>query len=274
MTSIQDVHSDDSMAIYRQLESLGKLKTRIYDCISLLKWNELAKRGIKRAAGNPLLREGCLKFFADGEAEEFAELYNLVKSADKADLQVLIHAIGRRPNDTALKVFEKLIAENGMKDRRFRIEHAHNFLSYDMQRFIKTGTIPSFQPYLFFNRSGYYSRLLRKMIDSKALFVIGTDATFVDLNPLLTIWATVYRDDKGEKGITVEEAVRAYTLDPAYAEFQEELKGSITVGKLADFVILSDDIFSIEIDRIKEVKVLQTYFNGKLVYKIPISAER
>lgn len=271
VTSVQDVHSDDSLEIYRNLEKQGKLKNRVYDCISLIHREDLIKRGIKRATGDGMLREGCVKHFAEGdiewENEEFAELFEMIDSADKADLQVMIHAIGSRPNDMALKVFEKIVAENGDKDRRFRIEHAHNFRQTDIERFIKTKTIPSFQPYLFFNGSDNYSFLLRQMLDKKAFFVVGTDASFVDLNPLLTIWATVYKNNRSEKGITVEEAVRAYTLDSAYAEFQEDVKGSITVGKLADFVILSDDIFTINPDKIKDVKVLQTYLDGKLIYQ-------
>lgn len=271
VTSIQDVHSDDSLAIYKEFERQGKLKTRIYDCISLLSWKDLANRNIKRATGDGMLREGCVKHFADGdieyEDEEFAELFDLINSADKADLQVMIHAIGSLPNNMALRVFEKILTENGEKDRRFRIEHAHNFKQTDIERFIKTKTIPSFQPLLFFNETGNYSRLLRQMLDKKAFFVIGTDANFVDLNPFPTIWAAVYKNNRNEKGITVEEAVRGYTLDAAFAEFQENVKGSITLGKLADFIIVSDDIFTIDPDKIKDVKVLQTYLDGKSIYE-------
>ncbi len=271
VTSIQDVHSDDSIGIYKEFERQGKLKIRIYDCISLLSWKDLADRNIKRATGDGMLREGCVKHFADGDLdydeEEFRELFDLINSADKADLQVMIHAIGSLPNNMALRVFEKIVTVNGNKDRRFRIEHAHNFKQTDIERFIKTKTIPSFQPLLFFSGTGNYSRLLIQMLDKKAFFVIGTDANFVDLNPFPTIWATVYKNNKTEKGITVEEAVRAYTLDAAFSEFQENVKGSITVGKLADFVIVSDDIFTIDPDKIKDVKVLQTYLDGKLVYE-------
>ena len=265
VTSVQDVHSDDSLEIFRQLQRQGKLKTRIYDCISLSNWQKLANQGIRRASGDAMLRQGCLKDASNGEAEEIPDLTGKIQAADKADLQVMMHAIGSRSNDIVLTVFENVLKQNGAKDRRFRIEHAHNFRSEDLKRFVATKTIASMQPFLFFYRGNEYSLLFRQMIDSKALLSFGSDANIVELNPLLGIHAAVY-NETSKKGITVEEAVRAYTLDAAYAEFQETVKGSLTVGKLADLVILSENIFTIKPQEIDKVKVLQTVMDGKIVY--------
>lgn len=266
VTSVQDVHSDDSFAVLRQLEQAGKLKNRIYDCIGLREWQKLGDRGIRRASGDAIIRQGCLKYFSDGDKELIPELSQMILSADKADFQVMIHAIGPAANDVVLTIFEKVLRQNGAKDRRFRIEHAQNFRSEHLKRFIATKTIASMQPFLFFDRSGDDSRLFRQMLDSKALLSFGSDANIVDLNPLLGIHAAVFGENSG-KGITVEEAVRAYTLDAAYAEFQEKVKGSITVGKLADLVILSDNIFTMNPNEIEKVEVLQTIMDGKIVYQ-------
>lgn len=122
------------------------------------------------------------------------------------------------------------------------------------------------QPFLFFDKSGSDSLLFRQMIDSNTLLSFGSDANIVDLKPLLGIWAAVYTGNTG-KGISVEEAVFAYTQGSAFAEFQEKVKGSITVGKLADLVILSENIFTIAPLKIADAKVLTTIMDGKIVYQ-------
>jgi predicted amidohydrolase YtcJ len=266
VTSVQDVHSDDSFEIYRQLEKDGKLKTRVYDCLSLKDWEKLAARQIRRAAGDPMVRRGCLKYASNGEREEIPDLIKPIAAADRAGLQVMMHAIGSSPNDIVLTIFEEVLKQNGPRDRRFRIEHARGFLPEDLKRFVATGTIASMQPFLFFDRSGDDARLFRQMRDAKALLAFGSDANIVEMNPLLGIHAAVY-GETSDRGMTIEEAVRAYTLEAAYAEFQEGVKGSIAVGKLADLVLLSENIFTIEPERIDKVKVLQTIMDGRIVYE-------
>jgi predicted amidohydrolase YtcJ len=116
----------------------------------------------------------------------------------------------------------------------------------------------------------------RSLIDSGATLAFGTDWTVAPLNPLLTIYAAVTRrtlDGKNPNGwvpeqkISVEETVRAYTIGSAYAEFQEDVKGTITVGKLADLVLLSRDIFTIDPTQIENVKVVMTMIDGRVVYE-------
>jgi predicted amidohydrolase YtcJ len=268
VTSVQDVHSDDSLEIYRQLARLGKLKTRVYDCVNLFEWKKLAERRIRRATGNALVRYGCLKHFSSGDADEIPELFEAIKAADKADLQVMMHAIGTRPNDIVLTIYERVLRENGTKDRRFRIEHAAYFRPTDLKRFADSQTIASMQPYLFFNQSGEDAELFGKMLNAKVRLAFGSDAAITDFNPLLGIYAAVYhRKSSGKRRISVEEAVRAYTLESAYAEFQENEKGSISVGKLADFIILSHDIFTISPAEILQTNVLMTVMDGKIVYQ-------
>lgn len=264
VTSVQDVHSDNLIEIYRELDRKGKLKTRIYDCTRLSDLPKLAGAKIQKASGDAMVRNGCLKHFSDGDLDYLPELQKEILAADRSNLQIMIHAIGRNANEVVLTIFEKVLEQNGTKDRRFRIEHGHNFRPQDLKRFSASKTIASMQPHLFYGGEPY-----RDLLDSGAVLAFGSDASITDFNPLLGIYAAVNRGFSGasNQAISVEEAVRAYTFGSAYAEFQENVKGTISVGKLADFVILSDDIFSINPNDIPKVKVLTTIMDGKIVYE-------
>lgn len=264
VTSVQDVHSDDLTEVYKELLRLGKLKTRIYDCYYLPDWEKLARQKVRRATGDAMIRRGCLKFFSEGDYEEMPKLKKMISAADKADLQVMMHAIGAEANEIVLSVYEQTAQENGVKDRRFRIEHAYNFRPEDLKRFTPSKTIPSLQPHLFDGNEPY-----RNFLNSKSILVFGSDASITDFNPILGIHAavnSVKSINRVKQAISVDEAVYAYTAGAAYGEFQEKVKGTIAVGKLADFVILSDDIFKIPSDRIKNSRVLMTIVDGKIVF--------
>jgi len=210
-----------------------------------------------------------------------------VRAADKAGLQTMIHAIGDRANDLILTIFEQVERENGDRDRRFRIEHAQHLRPQDIPRFARDKVIASMQPYHAIDDGRWAEKRIgkerakttyafRSILDSGATLAFGTDWTVAPLNPILSVYAAVTRrtlDGKNPKGwvpnqkISVEEAVRAYTLGSAYAEFQETRKGSISVGKLADVVILSRDIFKIDPKEIESVKVQMTIVDGRVVYE-------
>jgi predicted amidohydrolase YtcJ len=210
-----------------------------------------------------------------------------VRDADKAGLQTMIHAIGDRANDLILTIFEQVERENGDRDRRFRIEHAQHLRPQDISRFSRDKVIASMQPYHAIDDGRWAEKRIgkerakttyafRSLLDSGATMAFGTDWTVAPLNPVLTVYAAVTRrtiDGKNSKGwipeqkISVEEAVRAYTVGSAYAEFQETVKGSISAGKLADLVILSRDIFKIDPKEIEKVKVNFTVVDGRVVYE-------
>src|SRR5262249_12918510 len=210
-----------------------------------------------------------------------------VQGADRVGLQILIHAIGDRANDLILSIYEQVEHENGDRDRRFRIEHAQHLRAQDIPRFARDKVIASMQPYHAIDDGRWAEKRIgrerakttyafRSLLDAGVTLALGTDWTVAPLNPLLTVYAAVTRrtlDGKNPKGwvpeqkISVEEAVRAYTVGSAYAEFQEEVKGSITPGKLADLVILSEDIFKIDPKEIENVKVLTTIVDGRVVYE-------
>lgn len=267
ITTIQDVQSDDNFDVLTQLEKDGKLKNRVYECVSLYDFQKLDKSKFKRVSANGMVRSGCLKGFSEGDFEESAAIYELVSKADKADAHILMHAIGADANDIILSIFERVTQTNGAKDRRFRIEHAHNFREKDLKRFAETQTIASMQPFLFFSANGSDAERFRSIADAKVSLAFGSDASMKSFDPLDGIYAAVYRGKSAKTKFTVEEAVRAYTLGAAYAEFQENVKGTLSVGKLADFVILSHDIFSITPNNIRKTKVLTTLMNGRIVYR-------
>jgi predicted amidohydrolase YtcJ len=263
ITSVQDTHSDDLYEVLRTLNAQGKLKTRVYDCTTLQSWKRLADARVKAASGDAMVRRGCMKFFVEDDGEDLTELEHDVAGADKAGLQIAIHAIGEKPNQTVLEEFEKTIKANGARDRRLRVEHAHLTRVEDWPRFARSNIIASMQPGLFYGENGNGNDDFKKIFAMNTLVAFGSDASIVDFNPIMGIYAAV----NGKNAISVEQAVRAYTLGSAFAEFQEKSKGTIEVGKLADFVILSDDIFSIDRSKIRNVRAEKTIMNGKVVFE-------
>ena len=207
--------------------------------------------------------------------------------ADAAGLQICIHAIGDQAISIVLDMFGDIVKANGARDRRLRIEHAQHMAAKDFKRFAELGVIASVQPYQAIDDGRWAEKRIgperakttyafRTFLDNKVRLAMGTDWTVAPLDPMLTIYAAVTRatlDGKQPNGwvpeqkITVAEAVEGYTMGSAYAEFQEDEKGSITAGKLADMVLLSDDIFTIPPEAIKDVKVDLTMTGGKVVYE-------
>ncbi len=207
--------------------------------------------------------------------------------ADKNGLQLSVHAIGDRANSYMLDLFEKIIKQNPEWDRRFRIEHAQHVRFEDIPRFAELGVIASVQPYHCIDDGVWaekrigperikYTYPFKSFLDSGVKLCFGTDWYVAPLNPMLGLYAAVTRrtlDDKNPDGwipeqkISIEEAIKCYTINSAYAAFEENIKGTIEVGKLADLIVLSEDILSIEPVRIKDVEVLMTVFDGKIIYQ-------
>jgi hypothetical protein len=179
-------------------------------------------------------------------------------------MQVMVHAIGAKANQVVLAEMEKAIKANGDRDRRFRIEHATGLRPTDLPRLSRSKIIPLMQPALFFSEATGSSDDYRRLLDTGAQIALGADAPMRDLDPLEGIHAAV--NAGGKRGLSVEEAVYAYTMGAAFAEFQEKEKGSIEVGKLADLVLLSSDIFGNKAD-IRSAKIVLTVVNGRVVYE-------
>jgi len=215
------------------------------------------------------------------------ELKQRIKSADSAGLQVMVHAIGDKAIHTLLEIYDQVAKENGNRDRRFRIEHAQHIDPRDIKRFAEQNIIPSMQPYHTIDDGRWAEKVIghersrttyafKSLLDAKAYLVFGSDWFVAPPTPLEGIYAAATRrtlDDKNPDGwfpeqkITVIEALRAYTASAAYASFEEDIKGSLEKGKLADFVILDKDITTIPPVDIRNVGVLMTAVGGKVVYK-------
>jgi len=229
------------------------------------------------------------------EMQPLSLMRDRMMKADAAGLQICTHAIGDQAISLVLDLYTDVVKAHRGAERRFRIEHAQHMAERDFARFAQLDVIASVQPYQAIDdgrwaeaRIGHdrASRTFafRTFLNHGVHLAFGTDWDVAPLNPLLGVYAAVTRatlDGKNPQGwfpeqkLTVEEAVHAYTMGSAYAEFQEKEKGSITVGKLADMVLLSDDIFTIDPMKIREAKVLKTIVGGKVIWdptrKIPYS---
>jgi predicted amidohydrolase YtcJ len=209
--------------------------------------------------------------------------------ADAAGLQLCTHAIGDQAISIILDIYDELIKAHGEADRRLRIEHAQHMAAKDFERFARLHVIASVQPYHAIDdgrwaegRIGHErasrTYAFRTFKDHGVRLAFGTDWSVAPLNPMLTLYAAVTRatlDGKNpggwfpEQKLSLTEALEAYTLGSAYAEFQDHDKGSIAVGKLADMVLLSEDLFTLRPEKIRDAKVLSTWMGGKMVFSQP-----
>ncbi len=216
------------------------------------------------------------------------DMLSLVRAASDAGLSVCVHAIGDEANSRMLDIYAEVLKGSKPKDPRFRIEHAQHLRPTDYPRFRQIGVIASMQPYHVIDDGRWAEQRIgalrcassyafRSLLDAGARLAFGSDWPVAPLNPFLGIDAAVNRrtlDGRNPNGwfpeqrITVAQAVEAYTLGSAYAARHERDRGTITVGKMADFVVLSRDIFQPEErDHICDTYVLLTVVGGRVVYE-------
>ncbi|MBC8345949.1 MAG: amidohydrolase [Candidatus Marinimicrobia bacterium] len=218
--------------------------------------------------------------------EDTTMFKKILRETDRANIQHAVHAIGDRANDWILNQFAEIRQENGKRDRRPRIEHAQHLSKSAVNRFADEHIIPSMQPYHVFDdaswahkridpdrlsRTYYFNTLLK----SGANLTFGSDWTVAPLSPIKGIYAAITRhtrDGKNPDGwypderLNVEEVLQCYTINNAYAAFREDITGSISMGKYADFVVHSVDFLTVTPDEILNSKVMRTVVGGKDVY--------
>ena len=309
VTSLHDMGGWSDWHVYRRAHRDGDLRTRVYLAVPLAQWRSLADTVAEYGRGDQWLRIGGLKGFVDGSLgshtaaflEPFTDapgdrgllindpedLYRWTSSADSAGLQVMVHAIGDRANRLQLDIFERVARENGLRDRRFRIEHAQHIHPADIPRFAEIGVIPSMQPYHAIDDGRWADRVIgaerarttyafRSLLDADARLAFGSDWSVAPATPLEGIYAAVTRRtlDGAHPGgwvpsqkVTVEEALRAYTRGAAYAGFAEERVGTLEPGKLADMVVVDRDLFAVPPAAIRDAQVVATIVGGEVVFR-------
>ncbi len=215
--------------------------------------------------------------------QPIAKLEKAIKEANKLGLQLAIHAIGDRANDAVLDIFTRLKPS----PKRPRIEHAQHLSQEAIQQIASLGVVASMQPYHAIDDgrwaetrigkkrlAGTYA--FRSLVDAGARITFGSDWNVAPLDPIAGIYAAVTRrtlDDKNPQGwvpqqkISVEDALRAYTINNAWAVSMEKEIGSLEVGKLADFVVLDHDLFEMAPEKIRDTEVLMTIIAGKVMYQ-------
>jgi predicted amidohydrolase YtcJ len=218
--------------------------------------------------------------------QEVAEVRKWVGDADAAGLQIMVHAIGDSAIRDLLDIFLDVAESNGERDRRFRIEHAQHIHPDDLPRFAAQNVIASMQPYHAIDDGRWADKVIgkerakttyafRSLIESGAHVAFGSDWFVAPATPIEGIYAAVTRrtlDDANPDGwvpeqkISVEQALRAYTTEGAYASFEEDLKGMLKPGMLADFVLLDRDLTAIAAETLRDAKILKTVVGGKVVY--------
>jgi predicted amidohydrolase YtcJ len=308
VTSVHHMGSWDDLAVFDEAYGQGALRTRLSAAVPLSSWRRLHETVVSRGRGDAWLRIGGLKGFVDGSLgshtaamlEPFTDapddrglfvntpedLYDWTSSADRAGLQVIMHAIGDRAVRTQLDICARVAGENGGRDRRFRIEHAQHVAAGDVARFGELGVIASVQPYHAIDDGRWAERVVgaarakgtyafRSLLEHGATLAFGSDWFVAPPTPLLAIYAAVTRrtlDDRHpggwipEQKVTVEQALRAHTSGSAQAGFMEHEVGTLAPGMLADLALIDRDITRVAPETIRDAAILLTLVGGRVVH--------
>lgn len=312
VTSVHEMASAENLEVYQELLKEGKLTSRLCLYISIEESNLFQELKSKIPAENTFLKIGGLKGFVDGSLGSSTALFfepyaddpektglfhsqmfpegimeQRIMEADRAGLQVAVHAIGDRANHVILDIMERVMAQGGERDRRWRIEHAQHLLPGDIERMARLRIIASVQPYHAADDGRWAEKKIgkercrttyafRSLLEKGTVLACGSDWTVAPLDPLTGICAAVTRrtlDGKHPEGwfpeqkISLPEAVKGYTLNGAYAEFSEGMKGSLEAGKLADLVVLTQNIFEMPPEKIQDARVKTTIVNGEIIFR-------
>jgi hypothetical protein len=315
LTSIQDYSSWNDFLTYRELRQEGKLTVRITEWLTfelpLARLEQMRREG---GTADPWLKTGALKGFMDGALGSTtaallapysddlkssgilrvnpAELNRMSIERDRAGFQLAFHAIGDRANRVALDAFAAVLAADGPRDRRDRIEHAQIIAPEDFARFASLHVIASMQPSHQTTDMRWAERRLgperikgayawHTMLSLGVPLAFGTDYPVEVINPMRGLHACVTRElpEGGPAGgwqpqekISMDECIHAYTSGAAYAEFEEGKKGRLVQGQLADIVLLSDDVTKLPPASLFQVRVIRTIVGGHTVYEASSSS--
>lgn len=292
ITSIHDPQlPPNALRAFKNVVSNGRTSLRMYlgcDKNRNIELKDYIREGIGTNPYPYRLKMGMVKLFADGRIP-FPELKKRVKEAHKSDLQLAIHATNSEEVDHALEAIEEALADAPKKDHRHRLEHADAINKDVLERARKLDVIVSAQPELVFKLEPKYPQnvlcvALNSMISKGITVTGGSDSPTVEItrramppktfpNPLLGMAFVVSRKTKNgiiidtDESVSVLESLRIHTINGAYASFEEDIKGTLEEGKLADLAILSENPLEIEPERIQNIEVEMTIIGGEIVFK-------
>jgi predicted amidohydrolase YtcJ len=312
VTAVHEMADVASYEVFAELDRRAGLTVRIDVYVPITDMGTLVRLRERAPSGGGRLAAAGLKGFVDGSLGSATALFlepyadepsssgifhghmfpegimeKRIREADRAGLQVAVHAIGDRANRVLLDILERVIADHGPRDRRWRVEHAQHLHARDIARFGRLGLAVSVQPAHLPSDGCWAEKKIgrervrttyafRSLIDGGARLLFGSDWNVAPIDPLAGIHAAVTRrtlDGKNSGGwvpeekVSVEAAVRAYTVNPAWARFVEAERGSLEPGKRADLVVLDRDIFSIPPEDILGAEVRMTVFDGRIIYR-------
>jgi hypothetical protein len=310
VTAVASVSAEWSqVAAIDRARKAGTLITRIALFPSLSNWRRVADSVAARGPGDDWVRLAGVKGYMDGSLGSttalFFEPYTddpstsglettpvdsmgaWIGAADSAGLQVVVHAIGERANATLVAIYDSVASAHGVRDRRFRIEHAQHLRPQEVEAMGKLHIIASMQPYHVIDDGRWAEKRLgpvrvhdsyvfKSLLEHGVTLAFGSDWTVAPLDPILGLYAAVTRrtlDGKNPDGwipeqkISLEQALRAYTSGNAYGVFAEGTRGMLKPGYRADLVLLDQDLFSIPPETIEGAQVRATVVGGKVVYE-------
>jgi predicted amidohydrolase YtcJ len=304
LTSVHHTGADrDQMLAYMDARQAGELKHRAYILVTPDVFTGLKSAGVYTGLGDEWVRVGGVKFFADGSASERTmymstpyegtndhgirtmtqeELYEAVDDAHSHDFQIGIHANGDLAIESVLNAYERALKKWPHPDRRHRIEHCSLVNPAILQRIKENGVIPTpFWTYVYYHGEkwkAYGEEKMKWMFAHRSFLDYGirvpgaSDYTPGPFEPMMAIQSMVTRKDYAgrvwgaNQKVTVDEALKIATIHGAYPSYEEHTKGSITAGKLADFVILEKDPHQVDPDTIKDIKIVRTVVGGRTVH--------
>ena len=291
ITSVQDAsvrNGFDQWQMFLDLKEQGIFIPRVSMMFGAHAINDIDKHGLYPRYGDEGIKVGSIKIVIDEVSGRLnpsqEELNEIVLEAHNAGFQVAIHAVEEGTIEAATITLEYCLSKSPRSNHRHRIEHCSVCPPSLMERLTKMGVVIVTQPaFVFYNGERYMSEVSEsqlpwlyrvKSFKKNGLKLAGSsDCPVVSCNPLVGIYAAVTRKAENgtvispEETISVQEALEMFTLDGSYASFEEDIKGSIEVGKLADMVILSDDPTRIDPDEIKEIQVEKTIIGGEVVWE-------
>ena len=306
ITSVTDAYGLQSdLKAYRNAFAAGDLKTRIYCMIAYYEIDDMISQGLKTGDGDNWIRIGGMKLTCDGSISERTarlsepyigrpddygiivmdeeELYEYAIKAQRANWQIGIHANGDVGIDKSLNVFERVQKEHSRQDPRFRLEHCTVINQELIKRIKNLNAIPCpFSTYVYFHGEKmihYGQERLENMFAVKSFLDTGINVTQTSdyppgpFEPMMAIQSSVTRMDMSgntwgaSQKISVEDAIKVGTINGAYASYEEHIKGSLEIGKLADLVVLDKDPTEVDPSTIIDIKIERTMVGGKWVYE-------